>query len=163
MSDLLSTDSLIDAGSLLPALRSLSEQVVEGIYQGMRDAVSAAEQHAKTTRLFQDRHPGNGLRQSISGAADREQGRLFAFAKHARFIEDGTPAHFIPHGAPQGTRGGRVLSWVKDGQRRFARWVYHPGTSPRPFMRQAAEHGEVVLEEALDTYSLYAIQRTSFE
>jgi hypothetical protein len=50
--------------------------------------------------------------------------------------EFGSVEHIIaPKDYPEG-----FLSWVdKSGVRRFAKFVIHPGTQPRPFMRPAAD------------------------
>ncbi|MDE1673865.1 HK97 gp10 family phage protein [Nocardia gipuzkoensis] len=76
------------------------------------------------------------LRDSIGHnvTADSSQARLrvFATARHARWVHDGTRAHEIRPLNAKALRfevGGRVV---------FARRVWHPGYAGNPFLRDAA-------------------------
>lgn len=57
-----------------------------------------------------------------------------ARADYARYVHDGTRPHVI---APR--RAGGVLAWQSGGQTVFARRVFHPGTTARPFLKNAAD------------------------
>lgn len=142
-----------DLAPLLAATRALSEAYPEAVRHAIVDAVSATEQHAKSTRLFKD--ITGDTRRSIGSAVDGFSGRVFAFSKIARFLENGTRPHVIT------ARNGGVLSFIQNGTRRFARSVNHPGTAPRPFMHEAGDHGEIVLDYAVDNYVDAAVARFS--
>lgn len=58
---------------------------------------------------------------------------VFAKAKHASFVEQGTRPHVIM------PRKARVLRFQSGGKTVFAMRVNHPGTKPRPFLRPAVE------------------------
>lgn len=57
---------------------------------------------------------------------------MIARAHYARFVEDGTRPHVIR------PRTAKALRFTVGGQVVFARYVNHPGTRARPFMRNAA-------------------------
>lgn len=61
------------------------------------------------------------------------QSGVFAKARHAKWVHDGTRPHLIT------ARRARVLAFQADGRTVFARQVRHPGTRPNPFMRRAAD------------------------
>lgn len=56
-----------------------------------------------------------------------------AHANYAAAVHEGTRPHRIR------PRNGRVLAFDMGGRTVFARSVQHPGTRPRPFLRNAAE------------------------
>ncbi|WP_280329602.1 HK97 gp10 family phage protein [Nocardia wallacei] len=56
---------------------------------------------------------------------------VFARARHARFIEEGTRPHVIR------PRNARALRFEIGGRVVFAQRVNHPGTAARPFLRDA--------------------------
>jgi hypothetical protein len=51
---------------------------------------------------------------------------------YARYVVEGTGPHII-----RPRKSGGVLAWSQGGQRRFARYVNHPGTKPNPFPERA--------------------------
>lgn len=65
-----------------------------------------------------------GKRSLLGGLA----AEIFNTAEYAAHVEFGTRPHEIR------PRTRRVLSWVRYGQRFFARRVRHPGTRPQPFL-----------------------------
>lgn len=134
----------VDAEGLKAALRLASDAMERAAYRAMATGVSAAEQHAKSTSLFKDRRPKT--RSTIRGEASGTTGKLRAGGA-VHFLENGTRPHVIE------ARPGKILSFVQNGVRRFAKRVYHPGTKPRPFMRQAGRHWELVAGHALEEYA----------
>lgn len=58
---------------------------------------------------------------------------VFAKARHASFVEQGTRPHAIR------PKRARVLRFQAGGRTVFAAHVDHPGTRPRPFLRPAIE------------------------
>ncbi|MGW5147528.1 HK97 gp10 family phage protein [Rhodococcus koreensis] len=58
---------------------------------------------------------------------------IFSKAKYTSFVHDGTRPHLIF------PRSARVLRFQTGGRTVFAAYVKHPGTAPRPFIRQAIE------------------------
>lgn len=53
---------------------------------------------------------------------------------YARYVNDGTRAHWIPRG---GNPGPKVLKFQYGGRTVFARVVWHPGTRANPFLDRA--------------------------
>lgn len=142
---------LIDAGKFLEGARSLSEQVAEGIYQAVRDAVSAAEQHAQASKKFQNRSYGPGnTRGTIKGRSTSQTTAELRAGGAMRFLENGTRAH-----GPVKAKALRY--WTRGGQIVFRQWVR--GISPRFVMRDAGDHGETVMWYAGDHYIESAIDR----
>lgn len=118
-----------------------------GAHQALVAAVRAARDSAKTTTLFKD-GPDADLRKSIrEEITNAFEGRIIAGGagvNHARFVNDGTPPHVIAG------RNGGSLRFVMNGQTIFRRVVHHPGTTPRPFMDDAAKVGEQTLDYGLE-------------
>lgn len=56
-----------------------------------------------------------------------------ATANYARYVHEGTRPHVIR------PRNARVLAWPQPNPTNFARLVHHPGTTARPFLRNAAD------------------------
>lgn len=63
-------------------------------------------------------------------------GSVSAGAKHARWVEYGTKPHIIR------AKRAKALRFEQNGTVRFAKWVKHPGTKPRPFMQRARDKAE---------------------
>ncbi|WP_280499023.1 HK97 gp10 family phage protein [Nocardia cyriacigeorgica] len=57
--------------------------------------------------------------------------QVFATARHARYVHDGTRAHEIR------ARYAQALRFRMGGQTVFARRVWHPGTRANPFLADA--------------------------
>ncbi len=78
------------------------------------------------------------LRRSIGHTVTVEGKKLklnvFATAKYASFMHDGTRPHLI---TPK-NKGG-VLVFQAKGRTVFAAYAKHPGTAARPFLREAVE------------------------
>ncbi len=138
----------VDGDSARSALNDLSAGITQAANLAIRAAVQAAEASAKHTNLFKNR---TGItRGSIKGESLGPSGRVSAGGA-TRYLENGTRPHVIE-------AKGRSLSFVINGQRRFARRVFHPGTAERPFMRQARDEGEQALAYGADVFVGHAIQ-----
>ncbi len=125
------------------ALRDLYAAILNNSHQALKAAVRAARAKAEASRLFND--VTGTLRDSITDEITGPlEGRVVAGAPYARFVNDGTPPHVI-----RGKRGG-VLHFQVQGYEFFRRVVHHPGTKPRPFMGEAADEGEMVLDYGLE-------------
>ena len=132
-------------------LDTLAAGIDNNARQALRTAVQEAERHAKATTLYTS-HSADGLRSKTVGTVDGFDGKLVAATPYARFVENGTPPHRIE------PKNATVLRFVMNGQVVFRRAVQHPGTAERPFMAQAAKHGEQVLEYGVDYFTDHAIE-----
>jgi hypothetical protein len=147
----------VDAKAMLSGLELLEAAIVQAAGFAMRDAVKATEASAKGTTLFHDRsgggvtRPGEGTRSSIRGEVVGYQSGFVTAGGAARLLDSGTRAHVI-HGNP-------FLAFQINGSTVVRRLVHHPGTAPRPFMRQARAVGEQVLDYAAAFYIGEAIRR----
>lgn len=107
--------------------------------------VEVASMYAKQTRLF--KHRSYELRNSVRTRVVGDMGgagfvgQVSANAPYAGFLEFGTKAHAIL------PRRKKFLRFIQNGQVRFSRGVWHPGTSPRPFMRGAQERATPLFEQ----------------
>lgn len=118
--------------------REFNELVVRAAQTGIQKIAVVAERHAKATGSFKDQ--SGKLRKSIRFRVPGNplHAQVIASAKHAGYVERGTPAHDI---FPKGSfSSGKRLSFVVNGSRVFARRVHHPGTKARGFMGAAQEY-----------------------
>lgn len=113
---------------------------------------------------------GGRLKREITAFFDRplpfgEQWELQSPTPYARYVEEGTRAHWIHPKAARGSRGpllpgqsrrkasdvgvgrGSFLRWWGPDGVHFARSVYHPGTTAQPFMANAGEHARMWMIE----------------
>ena len=128
------------------AANDLEAGLANAAHEAVKGAVKAAFDSARTTPLFND--ITGALRSSVtSGISAPCEGFIRAGAKHARWVESGTPPHII-----QGRNGG-ALRFVVAGSVIFRRSVQHPGTAERPFMARAAALGEQTLDYGLEYLS----------
>lgn len=146
-----------DGRAFLADLHVLEKDIQHSTGEAMKYAVEGAEQHARSTRLFNDGRgrtlvdkDGLRLRDSISSWHTTTRGELSANSRHARFVNSGTPKHRIP---------GNPLTFRWHGVQVFFRFVNHPGTKPRPFMDQAAAFGKQELEDKLDSFVEESIRK----
>lgn len=79
----------------------------------------------------------NHHRMRISDESTTVKGSVFNDAEYAAAVERGSSPHTIR------ARPGGVLRFTIGGETIFARSVRHPGTPPRPWLRQAAERTAV--------------------
>lgn len=119
--------------------------------QAIRGAVKDTEAHAKATTRFQDRT--GKTRGSIEGTANGLEGEVKA-AGASKWIENGTEAHLIER------KKAKALRFEVAGSVRFAKRVHHPGTKAQPFMTEARDLGEKVLEYGLESLTDEAIKRS---
>jgi len=143
-----------DARAFLVDLKALEVDLRRAVHDGVRDAVKAGEEDARTTTLYKDQ-TGALRRSTVGTQISSVKGEIRAGAKHARFIENGTPPHVIEG------KGGGTLSFVANGSRVFARRVNHPGTAERPFMAHAASVAEKTLDYGLEFYVDQATSRSN--
>lgn len=128
------------------ALNDLHAALLNNAHQALKSALAAAKAHAKASTLFKD-GPQAVLRNSVDEKLDGPfEGRVFAGAKHGKFVEDGTRPHII-------AAKGKALRFVIQGQTFFRKVVHHPGTQARPFMGEAADVGEQTLDYGLELMS----------
>lgn len=134
------------------SLKRLADELQAAQLLALRDATSAAQQHAMSTKLWKD---GDGvsnpkhLRQNIKAKVSGKKGSVKADRPYASFLEFGTKAH--------GPVTANMLHWHSFGVHHFAKWVR--GISPRPFMKEAYLHGLTVQEHAAEHYVSEAIAR----
>lgn len=85
------------------------------------------------------------LRQSIeSKVISEEIGRVGTNVEYAPHIEFGTQAHFIT------PRNQKALSFLVNGIRIVRKWVAHPGTKAKPFLRPAIMENKETILRILD-------------
>ena len=121
-------------------------ELVAGSKVAVRRAVDVGEKAARSNHRFQNRT--GELEASTKGrvtkeTADGAEGVVEATAPHAVFVHDGTKPHEI---RPRRKKG--ALRWEGADGVRFAQRVSHPGTSPDPFIDDAAPVVEAELERA---------------
>lgn len=145
----------VDGSAFRQSLGALSLDLDRAAADALEDAVREAEQHAFATRLFNDQT--QRLRSSTKGTIDRGKltARLRNATKYAAYVEEGTRPHEIR------ARRARVLAFQVGGQTVYRARVMHPGTKPRPFMRQAGEVGTTVLERSLHANVDHAITHSN--
>lgn len=131
------------------SLELLSAGIVQAAELAMRAGVRAAEDSAKGTTLWKDRRPLT--RSTIHGEVHGTRGILKAGGA-AHFLEWGTSPHIIT------AKHAKALRFVVGGEVIFRQSVSHPGTKPRPFMREAAQRGEQALDYGADVYVSHAIE-----
>ena len=113
-------------------LSTLKAGIHQAITLTLRSAVDAAKGSAKATDLWKNRT--GETRASIRGEVLGLKGFVEARGA-AHFLEWGTAPHLI-------VAHGRALRFVVNGTVLYRKWVHHPGTRERPFMREARQRGE---------------------
>lgn len=110
--------------------------------QSLTIALKTVVQQAQQAKSFADRT--GKLRQSIGSTQSGLEGRAFAAAPHAAFVEFGTRPH------PIVAKNGGVLAFSVNGAMVFTRRVNHPGTPATMFFGKAADVGAQSLEYLLE-------------
>lgn len=135
----------VDTKAFVSSISRARSQLDGLLYAAMLRTVEVASTYAKQSPLY--RSHTYTLRSSIKGlvvggfgGVGAPTGRVIANAPYAKFVEEGTRPHLIL------PRRAKVLRFVQNGVVRFARGVFHPGTEPRPFMKDAAERTVPVFE-----------------
>jgi hypothetical protein len=131
-------------------LAALDRKIQRAATQIVKAAVEVARKHAKTTDLWQDGKTRD-TRKSIRGGM---------IGPYLGFVEAGGAAHFLEYGTTPHIimAKGRALRFEVAGQVLYRKWVSHPGTRPRPFMREASLAGEQAIPWAAEVYLSQAIQ-----
>lgn len=122
----------VDARETIRQLGELGRsfrRVTDGVVAA---GVFAAEKAANGTALWRDR--SGKTRASIVAEPVGAYGGKVTARGAAHYLELGTGPHVI--------RGNPFLRFEVGGVVFFRRSVHHPGTSPRPFMAEAALVGE---------------------
>ena len=117
-----------------------AKKLQSGTQQALSRTAEAAATYAKLSRLYKSHT--YGLRSSIHTKVGTGQAIVSANARYASWVENGTRPHVIV------PRRKTWLRFEQAGQIRFAKSVQHPGTQPRPFMREA-QHKATPLFERL--------------
>ena len=130
------------------------EMLQAGIIQavGLTGAAAVADtvKAAKGTVLWRDRT--GKTRDAIVGEWQGSSRRGFVRAGGASvFLENGTRAHEI--------WGRPMLRFVVNGTVMYRRMVKHPGTQPRPFMKEARAIGERAAQFYGERFVSAAIRR----
>lgn len=168
-------DITVETGELEDTIFSLGETcerlLSAGVVNGVKEAVDSGAAYARANHQWTSRT--GELEGSIAGRMDvvtqnGAAGTIEAMAKHASYMERGTPPHVIRPKEGEGFVGPlqrgqsrrkkddigthRVaLRWVQDGQVRFASVVHHPGTEAMPFIGPAGDAAALILTDSIDT------------
>lgn len=131
------------------ALEQFKQDIAAACKEAIVDAMTVAEKVAYEHIKRQTKKRTGALGSSANLERTMPtpfKGILGWLVKHAVFIDRGTRAHIIV------PRRKKFLSWIDEhtGKRIFARRVKHPGTSPRPFSRPAADTGRLVMIDTLN-------------
>lgn len=131
----------------------------------MVDISNRIVNHAKRTTLFRDRT--GMLRKSIRPFRPRgtwSRGTLSVDVvaggnriSYALPVHDGSKAHDIV------PRNKTILRFPRKAPHTFARRVRHPGTSPRPFMLEAAQAVEPEVGRIVDSFIRIGIREVGLE
>jgi len=125
----------------LKELRKMLEEIpeqVRGILEDLtRETYEKAVQYAPERTGF--------LRRNIVWSVEGLTGRVISQAPYSAYVEFGTRPHMIF------PRRARVLRFEVGGRTVFARYVHHPGTRGRFFMRRALQDALSRLSEFIRT------------
>lgn len=109
--------------------KDAAEQIKTHTKRALELTTEAAIIYAKTSSLYKKRT--GALHQSLRSRVSSASAQVSADGGHAHFVENGTRPH------PIEAKNARVLRFVMNGEVVFRQRVYHPGTEPRPFMKEA--------------------------
>jgi hypothetical protein len=129
----------LDSTALRSWLQSRAQYVKQAVSIAVQQAGERAAENARLTPLFKDGKRA-ATRGTIKFRMAGSSGKLIARGA-SHFLEWGTKAHVIS------PKKGKMLRFAVAGNMVFARKVQHPGTRPRPFMRDAREVGARALYE----------------
>lgn len=142
----------VDGAATRESLNLLKASCIHAAALTLKAGMAAAESSAKGASEFKDRtgDTRGSVKAVYSGAL-----RGFVEARGAsQFLEWGTPPHKI-------VAKGRALRFVVNGEVIFRKMVNHPGTAPRPYMREARERAVTAIEYGAEIYFGRAIGRAS--
>lgn len=128
-------------------LAEADRAVSDALRDGVRDGVSEGAAEARTTHKYKDQ--SGALTASINGRVlvstpGAALGEIRASKGYASEVENGTPPHVIV------PKRAKALRFNIGGRTVFATKVNHPGTQPRPFMAQAYQKAERVLQARIE-------------
>lgn len=129
-------------------LATLKAGFLQAVTLTLRSGIEAAKSSAKGTTLFKDRT--GETRGSLRGEVLGQRGFVEARGA-AHFLEWGTAPHLI-------VAHGRALRFVVNGTVLYRKWVHHPGTKERPFMREARERGQQAMAWGAEIFVNAAIR-----
>lgn len=137
----------VHADGALRALEQLETKFLERVSFIVKDTARYAKKQAQVTRLFEDRT--GFLRQSTEARFIPSGYRSFIRndAPYARYIEEGTTAHYIYPSRSDKLR----FFWDKLQRNVELDSVFHPGTKARPFFKAAGYLGNTFLHERLSS------------
>jgi hypothetical protein len=141
----------IDTSGARKALGRLFDDLTRGAQRVVENAGAAAEKAARATKTFKDRT--HELRSSIEHNTRGYVSTLRAGARHADWIENGTKPHIIR------ARRAPFLVFQVNGHWVRKKEVFHPGTKPRHFMRDAARQVAPIFLRNLEASTNSAIAR----
>lgn len=140
----------VDSSRTRAALRHIHTAIHAAAQLVIRDTMQVAVDEAKATKLWQDGTPAV-TRGTIHAEEGILSGQVVAGGA-AHFLEGGTRAHAIT------AVNGRALRFHVNGQVVIRRSVQHPGTEPRPFMREARDRAAFAATFAADIHVGHAVQ-----
>lgn len=110
-----------------------SKRVLSAFKSSLSDMVS----YAKVNHRFKSK--SGKLTKAINSEIISKSpivGKVFInndVAPYGKFVHQGTKPHVIY------AKDANALSWMSEGKRVFAKYVFHPGTEPDPFIDNAVE------------------------
>ena len=129
----------MNSADFIKSMMLAAERLQTNTKSAVNRAAANGALYARVTRLYKNRT--GALRGSIQNTTTGPySARTAATAKHAAWIENGTAAHEIK------ARRKLMLRFEQNGAVRFERRVFHPGTAPRPFMKEARDKVEPLFE-----------------
>ena len=151
-----------DSERLRRALHRVELELDQTVPQALSLVADHIGNEARGPRLFRDRSGllrASILRGPVSGSfatgslsVDVRAGGAGA-VRYAAFVHEGTRAHAIR------PKKRSALRFVSGGTFIFARSVQHPGTAPRPFIRDAVEKARPFAERTLASAMRLAFAR----
>lgn len=157
----------VDISGLDRALERDGTEIGMAVDRALDEAMEEAADRARQTTAFKDRT--GALRQSIESGTQSSflagglEGHVAARARHASYVDEGTPPHDIvpnPKNLIGKTSSGRRLRFMVGGRVVWARAVKHPGTRPTHFITEAITPEEVMsrlddaVQKAIDKVGL---------
>jgi HK97 gp10 family phage protein len=143
------------ADELLAAFAKMPAMVSRTMRDSVKMAARVVQEEARSVHGFTTRT--GHLERSVSTAFEEPMtgivGLSEAAAPYAPFVHQGTAPHIIR------PRNKKLLRWPSRGRFTSAKEVFHPGTSPDPFLYQALERKRASVERILNYGVDEAIQK----
>lgn len=124
---------ITNLGELKRAHRELIRNTEISIQKALDDAWDEVQKHVSSTSRFVHRTGAvkSGMRRKFIRLKSGARLEISNRVRHATFLERGTRPH------PIVAKRGRALRFMVGGQVFFRRRVFHPGTKPTFFLRDA--------------------------